>query len=108
MSLIKTGINFTFILFSVFLPIRSIGKELKFTNKVHDYSQLVAGQDYILEMIDEGMKAYMTATGKGIKPQDYIILQSNSQNYRYKVESIDYYADPSDMWMAVLKKVRFE
>ncbi|BAY61238.1 hypothetical protein NIES22_12990 [Calothrix brevissima NIES-22] len=108
MSLIKTGINFTFILFSVFLPIRSFGKDLKLTHKVHDYSQLVAGKDYILEIIDEGMKAYMTATGKGIKPQDYIILQSNSQNYRYKIESIDYYADPSDMWMALLKKVRFE
>jgi hypothetical protein len=108
MSLIRTGINFTFILFSVLLPIHSLGKESKLKNKVHDYSQLVAGQDYILEILEEGMGAYMTATGKGVKPQDYIILQSGYQNYRYKVEAIDYYTDPSDMWMALLKQVRFD
>ncbi|MBD2356953.1 hypothetical protein H6G41_20375 [Tolypothrix sp. FACHB-123] len=105
MSLIRTGINFTFILFSVFLPIRSLTKEFKLNTKVHDYSQLVAGKDYILEIIDEGMEAYMTGTGKGIKLHDHIILKSNS---RYKVESIDYYTDPSDMWIALLKQVKFE
>lgn len=47
----------------------------------------------------------MTGIGKGIKPGDYLILQRDSELCRYQVEEIDYYSDPPDMWMALLKKV---
>ncbi|MEA5598336.1 hypothetical protein [Rivularia sp. UHCC 0363] len=51
------------------------------------------------------MKAYMTAQSKDVKCDDYIILQIGSASCRYQVEQIDYYANPSDMWMALIKKV---
>ncbi|WP_414566266.1 MULTISPECIES: hypothetical protein [unclassified Anabaena] len=69
----------------------------------HDYSQLVPGRDYVFELINEGTEGQMTGVGKGIKPLDYIILQHGSESYRYQVEAIDYYLDPPDMWMALLK-----
>ncbi|BAY10915.1 hypothetical protein [Calothrix sp. NIES-2098] len=108
MSILRTGINFSFSLFSGFLPMLVILNETKQKHKIHDYTQLIRGRDYIFETLQGGLRGYMTGTGKGIKPRDYIILQHGSQNYRYQVEEIDYYADPSDMWIALVKQVRFE
>lgn len=108
MSLIRTGISFSFSLLSVFLPMLSLANESKQKNKIHDYSQLVRGKDYVFEPLQGGMGGYMTSSGKGIKPGDYIILQYGCKHYRYQVEEIDYYADPSDMWIALLKQVIFD
>ncbi|BAY22592.1 hypothetical protein NIES2100_23550 [Calothrix sp. NIES-2100] len=107
MSLLKAGINVSMILFSVLLPIFSLANASNLKERIHDYSKLIEGQDYIFEPL-QGVGGYMTATGKGIKPRDYIILQSAYKNYRYQVEEIEYYADPSDMWIALLKQVVFD
>ena len=107
MSLFKTGINVSMILFSVLLPILTLANTSSLKHKIHDYSKLIEGQDYVFEPV-QGVGGYMTATGKGIKPRDYIILQSGYKNYRYQVEEIEYYADPSDMWIALLKQVIFD
>jgi len=105
MSFIKTGINFSFCLLSGFLPMFVILNESKPKYKIHDYSQLVRGRDYVFDPLHGGLGGYMTATGKGIKPRDYIVLQYGCKSYQYKVEEIDYYSDPSDMWMALVKQV---
>jgi MioC protein len=68
--------------------------------KTHDYRKLVAGQDYIFEPIEGGDQAYLTGQGKRVKRGDYLILSD-----RYQVEEIDYYANPPDMWIALLKRV---
>ncbi|MBW4471950.1 MAG: hypothetical protein KME45_16310 [Stenomitos rutilans HA7619-LM2] len=47
----------------------------------------------------------MTGQGKGIKPNDYILLQLESISRCYQVEVIDYYSQPSDMWIALLKSI---
>ncbi|BAY17687.1 hypothetical protein NIES2109_02690 [Nostoc sp. HK-01] len=73
--------------------------------KTHDYSQFVKGRDYVFESINQGLEGQMTGVGKGIQPCDYIILRRGVELTRYQVEEIDYYADPPDMWMALLKKV---
>ncbi|MDZ8050965.1 MAG: hypothetical protein RMX68_023105 [Aulosira sp. ZfuVER01] len=108
MSIPRTGINFSFSLFSGFLPMLVILNETQQKHKIHDYSQLMRGKDYIFETRQGGLGGYMTGTGKGIKPRDYIILQHGYQNYRYQVEEIDYYSNPSDMWIALLKQVRVD
>jgi ribonucleotide reductase alpha subunit len=71
-------------------------------HKTFDYTQSVLGRDYVFETTDDVTKAYMTAYGKGIRRGDYIILQRGSQAKQYQVEEIDYYSDPSDMWIALL------
>ena len=75
---------------------------------MNDFSGDEAGnsweQNVVLEPIEEGIKNYATGQGSGIKCGDYIILHGPDIT-RYRVEVIDYYSDPSDMWVALLIKV---
>jgi MioC protein len=73
--------------------------------KTHNYTQFVWGEDYIFEPIDEGNGGYMTGYGRGIVRGDYVILSKENNAYHYQVEKIDYYSNPSDMWIALLKTV---
>lgn len=102
------NLSFTFLnkLTLIISPIKELKHKHK--NKIHDYSQQVAGSDYVFERLNEGMIGYMTGVGKGIKPCDRIILRQGSESYQYQVEEIDYYSDPSDMWIALLKQVPIE
>jgi len=73
--------------------------------KTHDYTCYECGVDYFFEINSLKAVAYMTGQGKGIKPNDYIILQLGSHPQRYQVKSIDYYGHPSEMWIALLKAI---
>lgn len=105
MSLIRTGMNLSFSFLNKLVLASSPANELKQKNKIHDYSQQVWGSDYVFERLNEGILGYMTGVGKGIKPRDRIILRQGCESYQYQVEEIDYYSDPSDMWIALLKQV---
>ncbi|MCC5627943.1 hypothetical protein LC613_07260 [Nostoc sphaeroides CHAB 2801] len=105
MSLLRTGMNLNLNFFSKLSLVSFPGNELKRKHKVHDYSQLVCGSDYVFERLNEGMLGYMTGIGKGIKPRDRIVLRQGCESSQYQVEEIDYYSDPSDMWIALLKQV---
>ena len=75
--------------------------------KDHDFTQEEPGYDYILEVADEESENtgyYMTGQRLGIKTHDHIILQNGSEPVRYRVDSIEYYIDPPDMWLAFLVK----
>lgn len=74
-------------------------------NKIHDFTECVRGSDYVVEFTDMLTTGYMTAQSKGVKCGDYIILQIGSESCRYQVEQIDYYSNPSDMWIALIKKI---
>ena len=105
MSFSRSGINLNVF----FLSLRDfILDKLKLHKyKTHDFTKCVPGTDYVFE-VAEITTAYMTARGKGVKPLDYIILQIGSESYRYQVEQIDYYSNPPDMWMALIKKVTYD
>lgn len=103
MSFSRSGINLNVF----FLSVRDfIQDKLKLhKHKTHDFTKCVPGIDYVFEVAENLTTAYMTARGKGVKPDDYIVLQINSEFCRYQVEQIDYYSNPPDMWMALIKKV---
>lgn len=103
MSFSRSGINLNVF----FLSLRDfILDKLKLhKHKTHDFTKCVAGVDYVFEVAENLTTAYMTARGKGVKLDDYIVLQINSEFCRYQVEQIDYYSNPPDMWMALIKKV---
>ncbi|XGV94520.1 MAG: hypothetical protein ACAF41_17410 [Leptolyngbya sp. BL-A-14] len=61
--------------------------------------------DYYLEFSHLDAKAYMTGQGKGIKPNDYILLKFKSRPQRYQVKMIDYYSNPPDLWIALLNPI---
>ena len=86
-----------------FQPIKS---KYRLETKTHNYTHLVCGKDYVLEKSENTGKSQMTATGKNVKSGDCIIITgSDGNSYKYQVEEIDYYSDPPDMWMALLKQV---
>lgn len=70
--------------------------------RVHNYTSYKYGKDYAFDEIQDGSQAYMTAYGRGIKPGDYITIRREKVKIRYKVEQIDYYSSPSDLWIALL------
>jgi MioC protein len=72
--------------------------------KTHNYTKFVWGEDYVFESLDEGNEGYMTGYGKGIERGDELILSNGTDSFRYRVETIDYYSNPSNMWIAQLKK----
>jgi MioC protein len=77
-------------------------------HKIHDFRGFICGRDYVFEPIEGLKKGYMTAQCKGVKCGDWIILEDDSRSYRYQVEEIDYYSEPSDMWIALLKQAMVE
>jgi ribosome biogenesis protein Nip4 len=103
MSFSRSSINPSVFFLSL---VNLIVKKLKHKKKkTHDFTKYVRGNDYVFEIAEDSMKAYMTAQTKDVKCGDYIILQIGSESCRYQVEQIDYYANPSDMWMALIRKV---
>ncbi|MGJ5673905.1 MAG: hypothetical protein ACR9NN_09890 [Nostochopsis sp.] len=77
-------------------------------HKIHDFRGLICGRDYVFEPIEGLKKGYMTAQCKGVKRGDWILLENDSRFYRYQVEEIDYYSEPSDMWIALLNQAMVE
>lgn len=71
-------------------------------NRIYDYTAQVCGSEYAFEVTDCGSKAYMTGQRRGVKQGDSIVIKQGSLPSRYRVEQIEYYASPSDMWVAVL------
>ena len=69
----------------------------------HDYTHRGWGHDYIVrEVFDGGHVIQVTGFGFGLKPRDYILMQNEGKTTRYQIDTINYYADPDDMWNATM------
>lgn len=72
---------------------------------VYRYPKSNHGNEFVLELMDESLsKYYMTGFGAGIKIGDFIVIEDRDVTATYQVENIDYYLEPSDMWIALLQK----
>lgn len=80
-------------------------KPSKRRQKRHNYTQYDADVDYIFEPADADGFSYLTSQGGNIRRGDYIVLGNNVNPVQYQVEAIDYYSNPSDMWLASLKPI---
>ncbi len=70
-------------------------------SKTHDLSHRKWGSNYnVTKVYERGMRLDLCGWHLGIKDEDYLILKNGSETTRYKVESIRYVSDPSDMWFA--------
>jgi hypothetical protein len=73
--------------------------------KVHHYLKTVDSNSFALEPVGKNALEFsMTAFGADIKQGDFIVINDKTSTITYKVEDIDYYLDPPDMWMALLIK----
>lgn len=74
--------------------------------KIHRYYSDDMGQGFIINKI-EGKPGYyyMTAYSVRVKPGDYIEIVQSNEILKYQVEYVDYYSEPSDMWIGVLHEI---
>jgi MioC protein len=73
--------------------------------KIHDYTRAEKEGSYIFEPIEGALKGYMTGRGGRMKCGDLVILPDGCGSSRYQVDQIDYYSNPPDMWIALLRQV---
>jgi 2',3'-cyclic-nucleotide 2'-phosphodiesterase (5'-nucleotidase family) len=73
------------------------------TPETHDYTHRTWGHDYAIhQVVDQGQTLITSGWGYGLHVGDYLLLCNKDKTTRYKVETINYYLDPSDMWNATL------
>lgn len=61
----------------------------------HNYTNLICGLDYTLEVTNDGLTGDLIGQGN-IKALDYITISAN----KYQVVAVEYYSQPSGMWRA--------
>lgn len=105
MYIISSTINFSVDFLSKAGSLQDQLKQKDKKDKTHDYTQLASGEGYVFELIEGGIRGYMTSYGKGIKPGDYMVLADELSSSHYQVEKIDYYSNLPEMWIALLKRV---
>ena len=66
----------------------------------HDYTRRFPGHDYVFRPQLRGQRGHMMGWGRGIKQDDFLLLENGSTSTRYRVIAIEYFTDPSDMWSA--------
>jgi len=74
-------------------------------SNTHDYTNAHRGfgHDITYRPLDEkGIRLGATGWGAGLKAGNFVLLSNGNGETRYQVESISYFADPADMWKAVL------
>lgn len=84
-------------------PLEPSFSRSKRKGKVHDYTGYQAGVEYVFEMTSQD-GGYMTGQGHNLKVGDYVLLSRGTKVDRYQVEQVEYYSQPSDMWIALLKQ----
>lgn len=76
-------------------------------SKTHDYTtkKRYWGHDIHWRLLDnKGQRLDAGGWGSGIGQGDFLLVTNPDSGHetRYQVESIEYYADPSDQWHGVL------
>lgn len=66
----------------------------------HDYTVRCWGHDFAFTPIDGGMRGHVIGWGDGLRVGDYLILPNRAATTRYRIEAVEYYVDPNDMWSA--------
>ena len=72
--------------------------------EIHDYSERVAGVDYVLESAPNEVGWYLTSQGK-LRKGDRIIFTKDNPSDCYEIVAIDYYARSQKTFIALLRKV---
>lgn len=74
------------------------------TYKTHDYTESRWGHSVILHKKhdDKGLTWSVSGFGRNVDRGDFMILANGTGTTRYRVEEIEYYLDPKDMWRGVI------
>ncbi|ABW28934.1 hypothetical protein AM1_3949 [Acaryochloris marina MBIC11017] len=61
--------------------------------------------DFCIEAAPDQSGFFMTSCKAGVRRGDVIHISEAGQRSEYRIDEIDYYSDPSDMWIAKLRTV---
>jgi MioC protein len=92
-------------LMGAYVPSLPLKKQRLRNVRQHNFAGYENGIDYALELIGDGKTARMTGQRVGIKPGDRLTLTIDNEPIQYRVEEVDYYSSPSDMWLGFLKRI---
>ena len=70
-------------------------------SNTHDYTSTGWGHNItILNIKDDGLSISLVGWGMGLSDNDYIIIKNGAGTTRYRLDSVEYKRDPTDMWIA--------
>ena len=69
--------------------------------KTHNYTNIICGKDFTLEIANDGLTGDMIGQGH-IKEGDYIVITISD---KYRVIEVEYYSEPPDMWRGTVYRV---
>lgn len=75
------------------------------STKTFRYAASNIGETFALDTTPNPRLSYMTSLQAGVHLGDYIQIYHPDSTTTYQIQEIEYYAEPSDMWMAKLSKV---
>lgn len=73
--------------------------------KTFSYVASNIGQTFVLDIAPDSSFCYMTSLQAGVQSGDCVEIYHPDQMITYQIQEIEYYAEPSDMWMAKLLKI---
>lgn len=82
----------------------SLRKWQKKGSKVHDLTQDDWDHSFSYDPTGREGEIYLTSQGRNVQPGDCIVIGNPSGYIDYQVREIEYYAEPPDMWIALLVK----
>jgi hypothetical protein len=86
--------------------VKSKLKDKRYKGKIYNYSESKDENEFIIELIDQNLLKYsMTGFGSGIKVGDFVAIDEKNL-IKYQVEDIDYFFEPPDMWIAIVKECK--
>jgi hypothetical protein len=92
--------------FLPFLEVLALVQPLfRHTNRKHDLRHYREGCEYLFSAISTGSRVYLTLQKSGIQIKDYLILRCANELKRYQVESVEYYWEPEDMCILLLRQL---
>lgn len=76
------------------------------SNRTFYFNSDDTSQRFVISKVEqEADYYYMTAQGSHIKSGDTIKIMQYEQSSTFQVVDIEYYSEPSDMWIALLHKI---
>lgn len=63
------------------------------------------GVDYVFELEPDLHSGYITSSGSKVRIGDRLTLPDGDRSQDYTVVAVDYYCNPSDMWIARVERV---
>ncbi|NJM67342.1 MAG: hypothetical protein HC851_17535 [Acaryochloris sp. RU_4_1] len=77
-----------------------------YSYRTYHYNFDELGQSFVINEIEGTSGCYhMTAQGPRVKLGDSIEIRQLERTSKYQVNDIEYYGEPSDMWIALLREV---